>query len=75
MALDTVNQSETAGGSISPGLVSFGSPLGLEHIAAESSTNDGIIPDPLIKAVPRVFGPNPIVHAVDGLQLASRDSL
>lgn len=64
-----------AGGSISPGLVSFGSPLGLEHIAAEDSTNDGIVHDPLIRVVPKVFGPDVIAHAVDGLQFASRDAL
>ncbi|EEB95208.1 hypothetical protein MPER_05859, partial [Moniliophthora perniciosa FA553] len=29
------------GGSIFPGLVSFGAPLGLEHINQEPSTNDG----------------------------------
>lgn len=55
--------------------MSFGSPLGLEHIAAEDSTNDGIVHDPLIRVVPKVFGPDVIAHAVDGLQFASRDAL
>ena len=68
------NQSEITGGSISPGLVSFGSPLGLEHIAAEASTNDGIVRDPLVRAVPKVTG-NVMPRAVDGLQFASRDAL
>lgn len=69
------DQSDTAGGSISPGLISFGSPLGLEHIAAEASTNDGTTLDPLTAGVPKVFGPGAVAHAVDGLQFASRDAL
>lgn len=64
------------GGSISPGLVSFGSPLGLEHINQESSTNDGNVYDPLVKAVPTILGGDTsIVRAVDGLQYGSRDAL
>lgn len=70
-----IDRAETTGGAISPGLVSFGSPLGLEHIKAEASTNDGIVLDPLVEAVPRVFGPDAVPHAVDGLQLGSRDAL
>jgi hypothetical protein len=64
------------GGSISPGLVSFGSPLGLEEINQESTTNDGMVPDPLIKAVPKILGGDgAMIRAVDGLQYASRDAL
>jgi hypothetical protein len=54
--------------------VSFGSPLGLEHIAAEYSTNDGTVHDLLVRPVPKaVRGVMP--RAVDGLQFASRDAL
>lgn len=64
------------GGSITPGLVSFGSPLGLQHIDQEDSTNDGIVFDPLQEAVPTVLGgDSALPRAVDGLQFESRDSL
>ncbi|KAF5380445.1 hypothetical protein D9615_004477 [Tricholomella constricta] len=63
------------GGSISPGLVSFGSPLGLHHIEAEDSTNDGDVFDPLVKGVPKILGGDTaIVRAVDGLLFGSRDA-
>ncbi|TFY72584.1 hypothetical protein EVG20_g397 [Dentipellis fragilis] len=35
------------GGAISPGLLSYGSPLGLEEISQEPSTRDGSVFDPL----------------------------
>ncbi|KAJ3516436.1 hypothetical protein NLJ89_g1119 [Agrocybe chaxingu] len=64
------------GGSVSPGLVSFGSPLGLEHINQEPSTNDGNVIDPLRYTVPDVLGgDSAMIRAVDGLQYASRDAL
>jgi hypothetical protein len=55
--------------------VSFGSPLGLEHIVAEDSTNDGTIYDPLVRAVPKVLDADVMARAVDGLQFGSRDAL
>jgi len=64
------------GGSISPGLVSFGSPLGLENINQEPSTNDGYIFDPLTESVPAILGGySSMIHAEDGLNFASRDAL
>jgi len=64
------------GGSISPGFVSFGSPLGLQHIDQEPLTNDGIIYDPLLRPVPDILGGNSaIIHTVDGLEYGSRDAL
>ncbi len=64
------------GGSISPGLVSFGSPLGLENINQEPSTNDGEIFDPLTQSVPAILGGySSMIHAEDGLSFASRDAL
>ncbi|KAL6305041.1 carbohydrate esterase family 9 protein [Sparassis latifolia] len=64
------------GGSVSPGLVTYGSPLGLEEISAELSTNDGVVYDPLVDKVPPVLGGDgAIVRAVDGLQYGGRDSL
>lgn len=64
------------GGSISPGLVSYGAPLGLQHIQQEPSTADGRAPDPLLKPVPKILGGDTaIIRAVDGLQYSSRDAL
>ncbi|TFK54413.1 composite domain of metallo-dependent hydrolase [Heliocybe sulcata] len=64
------------GGSLSPGLVSFGSPLGLVHIEGEISTADGYIYDPLEAPVPKILGSDAVlVHAADGLEYGSRDSL
>jgi len=64
------------GGSIAPGLTTFGSPLGLEEIAAEASTNDGLVYDPLIRKIPSIMGGDAtLVRAVDGLQFGGRDTL
>lgn len=64
------------GGSIAPALVSFGSPLGLQHIDQEASTNDGDVYDPIIKAVPNILGGDAsIIRAVDGLLYGTRDAL
>ncbi|KAJ2931515.1 hypothetical protein H1R20_g5580, partial [Candolleomyces eurysporus] len=64
------------GGSVAPGLVSFGSPLGLEHINEEPSTNDGVIFDPLTEKVPALLGGDTaLIMASDGLEFESRDAL
>ncbi|KAJ7054512.1 carbohydrate esterase family 9 protein [Mycena amicta] len=61
------------GGSIHPALVSFGSPLGLSHIAGEASTNDGPVLDPLSSSIPKIID-GTLIKAVDGLLFASRDA-
>jgi Amidohydrolase family len=64
------------GGSISPGLLSFGSPLGTEEIEAESSTGPGESFDPLSKDTPKVIGDvAAIVKASDALQFQTRNAL
>ncbi|KAN0129749.1 carbohydrate esterase family 9 protein [Lactarius tabidus] len=64
------------GGAISPGLLTYGSPLGLQEIEAESSTGDGQVFDPLSGWVPKpVGGDDSVVRAVDALQFAGRDTL
>jgi hypothetical protein len=64
------------GGSISPGLTTFGSPLGLVEIDAEPSTNDGVILDPLSYRIPSLLGPSStLIRAVDGLQFGGRNTL
>lgn len=63
------------GGTISPGLVSFGSPLGLEEIEAESSTSDGYVYDPFSKGTPEIAGGDTaLIQAADGLTFATRDA-
>jgi Amidohydrolase family len=64
------------GGSISPGLMSFGSPLGLEEIAGEPSTGNGVLYNSLVEDIPRVFGDvSGIMRAVDALQFGTRNAL
>jgi hypothetical protein len=62
-------------GAIQPGLVSFGSALGLQEIAAEASTADGFVSDPLVKDFIRILDDHGMVQAVDGLQYGTRDAL
>ena len=64
------------GGSIAPGLMTFGSQLGLIEILMEQSTNDGIVIDPLTDKVPSVVGGDEaVIRAVDGLQFEGRNTL
>ncbi|KAI0074160.1 carbohydrate esterase family 9 protein [Panus rudis PR-1116 ss-1] len=64
------------GGSVGPGLTTYGAPLGLEEIESEASTNDGRVLDPLVSKVPKVVGGDgAIVRAVDGLQFGGRNAL
>ncbi|KAJ7221007.1 carbohydrate esterase family 9 protein [Mycena haematopus] len=64
-------------GSISPGLVTFGSPMGLEHIQEEPSTADGVLYDLLTgNGVPQIVGGDgAVIRAADGLQFGTRDAL
>ncbi|KAG7441138.1 carbohydrate esterase family 9 protein [Guyanagaster necrorhizus] len=64
------------GGSIAPGLITVGSPLGLTDIDLEDSTKDGLVIDPLLSEIPNlVGGGETVIRAVDGLQFASPDML
>lgn len=64
------------GGSLAPGMTSFGAPLGLGEIAGESSTKDGQVFDPLSGSVPSIVGGDgAVIRAADGLQFATRDAL
>lgn len=64
------------GGVVGPGFASAGSSLGLQEIAMEASTTDGIVFDPLLRPVPSILGGDyTLVRAVDGLQFATRDAL
>ncbi|KDR75829.1 hypothetical protein GALMADRAFT_248549 [Galerina marginata CBS 339.88] len=70
-----IQKIDLEGGSISPALVSFGSPLGLNHINGEASTNDGNVHDPLKSDPPSILGKGSVIQAVDGLQFSTRDAL
>ena len=64
------------GGSVVPGLMSFGSPLGIEEIAGESSTGDGSLYDPFHGDVPNILGDKGgVVRAVDALKFETRNAL
>lgn len=64
------------GGSVQLGLITAGSAIGLQEIAMEASTADGIAFDPLTADVPTLAGGTGYIpRAVDGLQFGSRDAL
>ncbi|EGO27865.1 hypothetical protein SERLADRAFT_360423 [Serpula lacrymans var. lacrymans S7.9] len=63
-------------GTISPGLMSYGSPLGLEEIAGEPSTGNGPLHDSFLADVPSILGDaGGLVRAVDALQFSTRNAL
>lgn len=64
------------GGSLAPGLTTFGSPIGLVEIRLEASTTDGVVIDPLTGSVPSIVGgAEAIIRAADGLQFEGRNTL
>lgn len=64
------------GGSISPGLMSYGSPLGLEEIAGEASTGDGRPYNAFAANVPNILDdPGAIMRAMDALMFGTRNAL
>jgi hypothetical protein len=62
------------GGTIIPGLTSFGAPLGLVEIRLEPSTNDGRVYNPLDGDLPAVLGET-IMRAQDGLMFGGQNLL
>lgn len=75
-AEDSAEFVDLEGGAISPGLVTVGSPLGLEEMTSEESTIDGYVLDPLTHVVPEIVGGNGmLIRAADGLQFGTRDAL
>ncbi|KDR69239.1 hypothetical protein GALMADRAFT_128703 [Galerina marginata CBS 339.88] len=65
------------GGSIAPGLTTYGAPIGLVEIRLEDSTNDGPVLDPLVDGdLPSLLaGKSGIIRAVDGLLFEGRNTL
>ncbi|KAG0708992.1 hypothetical protein DFH29DRAFT_821582 [Suillus ampliporus] len=62
------------GGTISPGLTSFGAPLGLVEIRLEPSTNDGRVHSPLDGNMPTILG-GKVIRAQDGLMFGGQNLL
>lgn len=63
-------------GSISPGLMTFGSPLGLEEVAGEASTGDGEPFDAFTGNIPNILHDvGGIVRAMDALMFGTRNAL
>jgi hypothetical protein len=64
------------GGVLAPAFISFGSNLGLQEIAHEPSTGDGLPFDPFAEDVPGVLrDPGGIVRAADALEFQTRNAL
>ncbi|KAJ3975274.1 hypothetical protein EV361DRAFT_524556 [Lentinula raphanica] len=64
------------GGSIAPGLLTYGSRLGLVHIAGEASTQDGEGPNDLKDETPStLLDDGVVIRVLDGLQFTTRDAL
>jgi len=61
--------------NFSPALISYGSPLALNHIDAEESAIDGYVSNPLDLEPPSILGQGNVIRAIDGLQFATRDAL
>ncbi|KAI9507549.1 hypothetical protein F5148DRAFT_102021 [Russula earlei] len=64
------------GGVLAPAFISFGSNLGLQEIAYEPSTGDGLPFDPFAEDVPSILrDPGGIVQAADALEFQTRHAL
>jgi hypothetical protein len=73
-AEENVEIIDLEGGTITPGLTSFGAPLGLVEIRLEPSTNDGRVHNPLDNDLPSVLG-DKVIRAQDGLMFGGRNLL
>jgi hypothetical protein len=63
-------------GSISPGLMSYGSPLGLEEIAGEPSTGGGELYNAFTENLPNILNDVAgVVRAMDALMFGTRNAL
>lgn len=66
------------GGVLTPGLLTYGAPIGLGEILVEPSTNDGIdYGNPNLDGMGTLSlsSKTPLIKAVDGLQFQGRDTL
>ncbi|KIJ23864.1 hypothetical protein M422DRAFT_62391 [Sphaerobolus stellatus SS14] len=73
---DSMKRIDLEGGSLAPGLTTFGSAIGTDEIRLEPSTNDGPVFDPLQGPIPKIIGEDGfLIRAVDGLQFEGRNML
>jgi imidazolonepropionase-like amidohydrolase len=73
---DRARPVDLEGGMLAPAFISFGSNLGLQEIAYEPSTGDGVPFDPFAEDVPGVLkDPGGIVQAADALEFQTRNAL
>ncbi|EMD37401.1 hypothetical protein CERSUDRAFT_83171 [Gelatoporia subvermispora B] len=75
LALPDIRVIDLRGGSVQPGLVTYGANLGLQEIAMEDSTVDGESPSPFAPGLSPLLEAALLPRAVDGLQFATRDAL
>jgi hypothetical protein len=73
-AEEVIDIIDLEGGTITPGLTSFGAPLGLVEIRLEPSTNDGRVHNPLDDDLPAVLG-DTVMRAQDGLMFGGQNLL
>lgn len=71
---DQVVVIDLEGGTIVPGLTTYGTPIGLTEISVEPSTNDGPVYNSLAGDPPAIIGNN-LIRAIDGLQFEGRNML
>lgn len=62
------------GGALMPGLLSYGSPLGLVEIVQEESTQDGYVGEGLAFGVADVLK-DELIRAADGASFGTKDAL
>ncbi|RDB22753.1 hypothetical protein Hypma_010022 [Hypsizygus marmoreus] len=74
--VDAMDAIDLRGGSVSPGFMSFGSPLGLEEMIGEPSTGDGKPYDAFTTNVPSILDDTgAIMRAMDALMFGTRNAL
>lgn len=74
--LDADEYVDLDGGSIVPGMMTFGSPLGLEEIRGEPSTGNGPPFDAFAERIPAILNdPGALGRAMDALMFGTRNAL
>ncbi|PPQ64627.1 hypothetical protein CVT24_008364 [Panaeolus cyanescens] len=75
-AFATSHEIDLQRGSIGPGMMTYGSPLGLEEIASEPSTSNGPPLDAFRQNTPRILDDiGGVIRAMDGLIIAYRSGV
>ncbi|KAJ6539527.1 carbohydrate esterase family 9 protein [Mycena capillaripes] len=73
---DAADYVDLDGGSVMPGMMTFGSPLGLEEIRNEPSTGNGFPLDAFTERIPAILNdPGAVSSAMDALVFGTRNAL